>query len=1403
MDKRYYEEFFTIPEDFKANMTREAINETPETWLDFYPHTKYVEFLKTLIHAINGGTKSIWLTGNYGTGKSNAALVTQKLFMDDERRVRRWFSDCKDALSDGETLLTNLFDRRTEGTLVIYDYNAAGIGANEEFLVHLERGIAVALNEEGLNVPPKANLDAVINRLREESEYFFAVRDEMQSELAYLNASINTTEQLICELEKSHSQSDVPTDLLGDVQKVLHRRSIYLDLSVPNFKRWINEILSANNLKRIVYVFDEFHPFIEANKEELKTFEDIVENPSLSKFYLVPVSHMLLDAYFGESAKNPKKSNDRFHFRNLQMPNDTAFKLAYHAMKPNPDPVIADEWKIEKKNLWQAVRGIAETHFKPDDVSKQSFYDILPIHPIAAFLLKFLSESARSNQRSIFEYLKGSADGREFQDFIRVGGPGIASKQFLTADYLWKYFMERDDLGQNKDVSSIRTEFERIRSRAFQNADDDDEDLRVLKAILLFCLLARLNPDGHERLRPTVQNIELAFQGDGAIIGVRGIITRLAEKHCFSVVDGNIELFATSVGGKELIAKKSELESQFHKLLSAKTEDTLRRSSLNWINTSFSANRLDIRVSDVAHTTLQYIQPGTREKYSSNLNKDTGAACLWFVVAKNKNEQLQIPEKIENIIKQLRDHRIVMFYFSHLTFCDSNVSLWDEYITQYAQFMLENDTTAGEQRKKACDRLEKEWFDRMKKSDTRIKVYQFSDNEIVSNDITWANMKKFVEDYVRRTLPYCLDYLTNIPNAFGTSLKNWTHAGIVFDTTQLSGAQFAQPRQLIAQLASSAEKVSLDESWFQQNPSHPLAQIRTFFDKKISNTISKSSYLSLRRVYKELQRAPYGLKYNALTAFVLGFSLSHVLQKGYQWDNDQRTGALDVDSLIEIIETVVKDDGEDKIKAEKKICRLSPQEKIFVDKAPLMFGVTSMNPDARVEDVLLQIQSRIEQVSQRVPLWVLPEYIRTTDDPKAETIAEILNYICLAGSMSSKSGKAEERANAIKEVGRIILADSSIVETVANYIEGTNFLIAFQMYVKKTTPALVALADELGDTDGYSQAIRQKAMESAGWLWNETDISNEISDTILEYEVIKLLKPMAKYLGFVSYKVAVDSLYSAVVDSCKLPKTIILAAYPQLASLITAIVNRGSATDLKEGLGQCGELVQALFFDTSNKGTAHILQQRLSDIDIREKDLMRIFNSLPCRFSTEETTFLDDVRQKIETFEKNAVALQLKENWQRLTGSSSPTEWAGDTGIPARFAIAEISEASEITSAVDYPDAFSSDKLFSLLDIMSELQPVSVAECQNRFISAIVPQRFRKFKMSLSSLIDFLKSVHGSLPNKWPEKPDIDDFVRNQYRGAFAPQVTEKIRATSAETLKNRLLQLAQENPDLGLLFWE
>lgn len=1391
---RHYEDFFTVPLDYKANMTREAINETSDTWLQFYPHEKYVEFLRTLLQQLDGGSKSLWLTGNYGTGKSFAALVTQKLFMDDEERVKAWFEKRKEQFpvdkdSNQHEVPTALFERRKNKVFVVYDYNASGLGANEDFLVRLERTIVSALNDAKLVVPPKAQLCEVLERLFDEGANFFKTRDLMQDRLARLHKGINTIEQLTIELEKQ----PIPDGLLDDVQKVLHERSIYLGLTAERFLTWVKEVLSRNGLSKIVFIFDEFSTFIDAHKDELKTFEEVAEYANTGKFYLVPVTHLSINAYWAEGSASAKKANGRFFFRELQMPNDTAFKLAADALKKNPDTEA--EWADEKAQLWSAVSEFAGIHFKEEDVSKKSLRGILPIHPMAAFLLKFLSTSAGDNQRSIFEYLKGSANGTEFRDFIHVGGPAVEGRQFLTVDYLWKYFMERDDLGLNKEVIEIRAAYERIREREFQNRTSDDEDLRVLKTVMLFCLLSQLNPGGHDRLKPTVENVELAFKGDGVIVGVRQIIKGLAEKQCFTLVNDNLELFRSSVGGAELEKKVKEFESKFHSLLSDKTTDNL----YNHIKNDNPAGRFETRVSDVTNLNVSQITAVTRENYSKNGNQ----VLIWFVLAKDKGEQLQIPEKIKQFLKHYHDHRIICAAFPNLTFCDTNAELWNEYIRQYAQMMLTNDSTAKKQHQDAINKMNAEWFARIKAKGQTIRAYKPVENgDCTITEISWDTLKILLTSFVEATLPHCIDpFAQGQITAFAsTALKQWAQAGIQFDSVSINPY-----KQLVTSFKQ--QNITSEQEWFSQNPQHPISKVWELIESKIKNTIGKGTNCSIRKIYIDLRRATFGMRPNALSAFVLGFVMKEMLSKNYQWTNGQITKPLDSDTLVEIIEAVIKDDGNDNIKNEKLICRLSKEERAFIEHAPKMFGIMNLDPNGTVESALLAIQSRIEKISGRVPLWVLPDYVNAASDPQAELIEDVIHNLCAAGSISSK-GKTEERTNAVKEIGKLLLDTSSLTEAVAQYIKSEIFALAFQAYVDNKTPRLRSLAESVGDNMfSYCQAIREKAMETAGWLWSEPDLQAVIDETVCEYEVVSKIKLLSNTSGFLMYKASVDNLRAAITTVNKLPKTILIAYYPALVDLFDCISkpdNTNVASVIRDSLSQNEDLVRDVFYNSYIITQINILKSRLStSLTIPENELRSIYNQLDSGFDSDENSFLKEVNSKIDEHHKNSIIGKLQIAWKDMTSESSPDDWSEVSKLPAWTLFTKQSNGSDILSALQSPNNFSSEKLGKLLSELSGMTAPNIGECQQRLIRGVIPRRFLKLNINLAALIEFLKNEHGVHPNDWPLKPDVSGYITQQYVNSFAPQIADKIKKMSGEDLKQKLLQLAQDNPDIGLAFWE
>jgi hypothetical protein len=77
-------------------------------------------------------------------------------------------------------------------------------------------------------------------------------------------------------------------------------------------------------------------------------------------------------------------------------------------------------------------------------------------------------------------------------------------------------FRRRNDLGLDGEIA----EWGRFISKPrpyFPKSDEDAPELRILKAVLLSVSLRNLHR-WHDRLKPSVENIELSFKGDGTML---------------------------------------------------------------------------------------------------------------------------------------------------------------------------------------------------------------------------------------------------------------------------------------------------------------------------------------------------------------------------------------------------------------------------------------------------------------------------------------------------------------------------------------------------------------------------------------------------------------------------------------------------------------------------------------------------------------------------------------------------------------------------------------------------------------------------------------------------------------------------------------------------------------------
>ena len=1378
----FYKDYFGIRPDYAPCMTLADINKAPETWLGFYPHDSFVEILRELLKSLEGGNKTLWITGAYGTGKSHASLVLQKLFTDDEARVLKWLEQRKAQIP--EPVLKGLLARRGEKALVVYDVNADGVDAKNQFLMRLQRGIAKALEAGGHTIPLKGKLDEVIERIRQDEPHFFAKRDAIQARLSHLNAGIKTADAL----EKKLRDANQEAGLVSDAMRVLVERHIYLDLSADDFLAWVNAALKANGLSKLVYIWDEFSSFMERNRSELKTLEQLAEAAQQGWFYFVPVTHTDISSYVAAGSESAKKANNRFTFKRLDLPNETALKLAADAFVVKPEK--AAEWTQERDVLWHSVNGVAENYMVVNKagIDAADFKGILPLHPMAAFLLKHLSVAVGANQRSMFEFL----NGEEFRAFIEKGGLDVSGNQFLTVDHLWRYFVERDDLGTGQSVQEARAEYAR------REMELQPDEQRVFKTVLLFGLIEQLQGAGHPLLSATAENVQRSFEGDGALHGVDAILRNLEQKHCFAIVNGRCERFRDRSDTKEIEEKKAGLEGKFGDLVLKETETELGKQ-LKGVN---YGGRFDVRAAAVNGLSASSISK--RESFSETGNR----VLVQFILARDEQEQLRIPDKARELAKQFKDHRMLFVTLPEVSFCRDNAKAWEQFTENSARLALATDSASKKVFETQVSSATAAWHSKVT-SAAKLIVYKPNVNgEPFAEEVTWGQLKKdWLTGYAKQTFGAYTDDLCGFNlSAFAapSHLQSWMLAGIEFDKFAKSG----QWKTVVATWQKNGVKG--EEAWFEANPNHPLTQLRDFCKKRQDSTVGAGNTCSIRKLYIDLQRPPFGLLGVPHSAFVLGFVLKTWLtgQRKLQWTDGVTSKTLDAATLAEIIEAVVKDDGANAIKNEKLICRLSKEEKAFIEQSSVIFG-NSQLADGTVEAALNAVGTRLEQISQRVPLWVLPDHIRAQADPSAEVMGKIIEALCAANSISSK-GDTETRGNKVKEIGEILLATPGLAEAMGKYMTPVVFDEAFQRYVDCAKPELKAAAERMGDLSHvYCRAVKNRFAAASGWLWKRGDAEAVLEEVYRQTLCAEHIRGLTGSSGYMSFDDALNRLRNAVLGENKVPTEFWAKKHPALLRFFELLSRPSlSGEDVKafeEILEQQSRNVRELFFDVAQARQLDAMREIFGEIwPMAIAEGRELYNAFPPDSARADgQNFKAQGRGKIEEYSRSLASKQVAGLWCERTGTGSPDEWSRKYALPAECVLA-VGDAKGIVDAVANPEGVSAERLQSVHDELEiEGAFVDVATAGEKFLKRVLPARYQKIGFNVGELSDWLCKKLGDAPGRWLAdgglREAVEAFVKQGYDKHARKQAAEKVSTLSDAEAKILLLKLIDQIPDAGL----
>lgn len=192
--------------------------------------------------------------------------------------------------------------------------------------------------------------------------------------------------------------------MLEQITAVAEKESYNWAMSVNDIIEWLKDVRKKNNLYAIIFIWDEFTEYFKNNLNNITGLQEIAQASAELSFYFFLITHSDANQLITDSAQR-KIIEARFKLCTITLAESTAFQLMAQAIGVEPD--MRSDWESLSLELWEIVKRDAADFIMKRDITIQQadMKKLLPIHPYAAYLLKFISQQISSNQRTMFQFL--------------------------------------------------------------------------------------------------------------------------------------------------------------------------------------------------------------------------------------------------------------------------------------------------------------------------------------------------------------------------------------------------------------------------------------------------------------------------------------------------------------------------------------------------------------------------------------------------------------------------------------------------------------------------------------------------------------------------------------------------------------------------------------------------------------------------------------------------------------------------------------------------------------------------------------------------------------------------------------------------------------------------------------
>ncbi|MGI6689721.1 MAG: hypothetical protein ACOX63_02545 [Christensenellales bacterium] len=1388
-----YSRYFDINPEYFPQVNEAVIRSNPDLWKSFYPHETFIKLMKDTIAVLTRRQKvSLWVEGAYGTGKSYAVLTMQKLLDASDNEVEEYFQKYRDQLSND---LKNQFlqAKRSGQILTVHRYGSANIHGDGRLAIAIQESIMAALAQKGLSsqAAESSLKNATLRWLQNGANklYFNAL---MKGD--YVDTFTgDDVEDLIDKLE-THTGSALES-LIGKISKVGLERSIqFMNLEIVDLVAWIKAIIEENNLKAIVFIWDEFTEYFRSNMRSLTGFQEVVEISATDPFYLMLVTHNVQHE-FPEGSQDWRKISDRFHqpFCEITLPENIAFRLLGSAMEKTKDPVALEEWQDIVTELYNQTHDSRKLVQKKAGISDKELKDILPIQPYAALLLKHISSAFASNQRSMFDFIKNDRGDeiKGFQWFIHHRGPYDDGNPLLTIDMLWDFFYERGRNHLAYDIQNILDTFPRVERQL------DRDQQRVLKTVLMLQAISQRAGDSVELFIPNEKNVDLAFEGSdlGNMHASRLADTIVALNILYKDTSGGRNQYSALINAADTaeIERLKEVQRQKSTALllqEAEMDDVFSLAGplrLRYETTLVTANNFRLKVNQLR---------GSAEDGSNKIQ-------AVFSLAKNDAESVDLGLKINEAVGNAANK---------MAFVDASPTpmghnLFEQYVDAMANAAYQSgrdNTLAGQYNATAKDVLRK-WRNQVANGEFIIYTTEKPEGRRLH---TMDEVNEYLSAINRRRFPNGLETMGNVVDGMWQS--NNLPTGVQYGATESVAGQFRSSNP-----QTKLEKFIGEDAWkkpryWEHHPYLPISQLKIAVEKVINNAFEEAGRVSVAEIYQSLQQAPYGLIPCNLTAFVMGFLLKEYANDNFSYSDGVTNDVLSIDKLKDMVSDILKHHLTPIPRYKDKfIVTMTPEEKAFNDASAELFGIPR-NLCSSIEQTRGQIRNKMRDLS--FPIWTLKYVLDEANlRSKKHIVAELINgFSGIANSQNTGSTKTDNDIS--QEIGRLLLSHKGLIEDLKPLVNREHCTKGMQKYLRTFEDgALVELSEEVGDQGQYINQVRSKFnTDAANWVWNLETAQQKISEVIVEYRIIAASN---KVLG---KSVSFDEAVREWINACRSIRISYLFArnhWEELSPLMELLYHmkrNGVLQDAQkqkflEQITHYGDAFRRFYTNQETifaKACEHLLH------GIPHESYRDIYRLLPVDvFTAEKADYQAKVEDAIKEYREQQDALRLQELWRQKAGNEKPREWSRTYRMPILALVPEREQikAREAFEALhrSRPERELIKRAIEYLEHADFFKDMTDSDKRDQAFVKHVIKDLHVMLDDVEAVKDYLFNAGLSVPYEWYQSGEVErrltQMAEVKYNREGSKKALQIIDSMETQDVKRYLKQLIRDNMTVGM----